>query len=143
MWRLRSLQLLPILRDEVFRLLRQRQSLHEYGRTLRTIKVKDVQVGMVLFVQGMAEIGTRTGWFTVTKSEMSDQTCTSRIGGGEPVTHQYWYLATAQGGCYTFPEADVQCVPVKARLAEIKTLALAYQSTLTVAGKPSKRKING
>jgi len=109
----------------------------EYGKTLRTIKVKDVQVGMLLFETPYMG---KTGWFTVTTSEMTDQFCTSKTNDVE-TTSYYWHLKTAQnGGLFTFPESDVQCVPNKARLLEVKALALAYQATLTKQGKVMKSK---
>ena len=111
----------------------------DYGKTLRTIKVKDVQVGMLLYVNNAGcPFGGKSGWFTVTKSEMTDQCCTSKIDGVETKAY-YWNLETSQGGMFTFPESDVQCVTNKARLLEVKALALAYQATLGVTGKPARR----
>ena len=37
-----------------------------------------------------------------------------------------------------FPDSPVQAVPSKARLLEVKALALAYQATLTKAGTVRK-----
>ena len=105
-----------------------------YGRQLRMVKASEVQVGWVLY-ETASPCGGRTGWFTVTKSEMSTSTWTSQ--NGESGT--YWLLETSQGGLNTEPESEVQSVPNKARLTEVRALMLAYQATLLKTGKQAKR----
>jgi hypothetical protein len=106
----------------------------QYGRTLRMVKTSEVQPGWLLFVQA-GPCGGRTGWFTVTKAETTTNEWHSESGA----SGFYFLLETSQGGLYTFPESMEQAVPNKARLTEVKALALAYQATLLKTGKVAKR----
>lgn len=107
-----------------------------YGRELRTVKASEVQPGWLLFVQA-GPFGGRDGWFTVTKAEMTTQEWRTI----QPVAASGFYirLETSQGGLMTFPDSATQAVPNKARLTEVKALALAYQATLGKNGKPAKK----
>jgi hypothetical protein len=108
------------------------QAAIDYARTLRTIKASDVKVGMLMFEQA-GPLGGKTGWFTVTKSELSDS-----ISISNGVEHRHWDLETSQGILSTFADSDVQAVENKARLVEVRALALAYQATLTQKGTVAK-----
>ena len=79
-----------------------------YGVSLRTVKVQDVQVGMLLFGLGNP-FGGKSGWHIVLKSELSTQTWKSDKG----TEGVYWFLETSEGGVYTFPDSDVQAVPAE------------------------------
>ncbi len=106
----------------------------EYARALRTVKVTEVQVGWLLFVQG-GPLGGKTGWFAVTASGFDGAGASIDKDG---VRHPFWGFQTSQGGICISPEGAVQAVPCKARLQEVKDHALAYQATLTKTGKPAK-----
>jgi hypothetical protein len=88
-----------------------------YARTLRTVKVEDVQAGWLVWESGGPF--SRAGWFTVLS--------VSADGA-------YVSLETKQGTTNSFPASEVQAVPNKARLLEVKALGLAYQATLTRKG---------
>ena len=106
-----------------------------YGRELRTVKTSEVQIGWLLYEMA-SPLGGKAGWHVVTNSALSN--CTWRTQDGKEGS--YWLLETSEGGLNTFPESPVQAVPNRERLAEVKALSLAYQATLTKAGKVAKRK---
>jgi hypothetical protein len=101
----------------------------EYARTLRTVKVEQVQVGWLLWEAGGPF--SKAGWFTVTAiGQDGSKYRTSPDGEWLPYTN----FTTKQGTIGTFPGSDVQAVENKARLTEVRALALAYQATLTKQG---------
>lgn len=103
-----------------------------YGRGLRMVKVTEVQVGWLLW-QGPGPF-SRGGWFTVTEINPEGP---ARYKDGDE-WKPYYELKTKDSGLCTFPGAEVQAVPDRARLIEIKREALAYQATLTKTGTVRK-----
>jgi hypothetical protein len=78
---------------------------------------------------------TRAGWFVVTEINPKSN---SKFKDGEEWKH-YYDLTTKNGVHGTFPESEVQAVPNRERMAEVKALALAFQATLTKTGKVATR----
>ena len=105
----------------------------EYARTLRTVKASEVQVGWLLYEGGLAGF-TKAGWFVVTAVGGSSSASIAQDGTRTPS----YDLTTSQCVHGYLPDSDVQAVPSKARLREIKALALAYQATLDAKGKVAK-----
>ena len=100
-----------------------------YARTLRTVKVSEVQVGWLLFDSGGPF--TKAGWFTVTAVGGSNSYSVAQDG----TQTAHYDLTTKQCVHGMFPDSDVQAVPSKARLQEVRALALAFQATLAPNGK--------
>jgi hypothetical protein len=104
-----------------------------YARKLRTVKAKDVQMGWLLFDSG-SPLGGKAGWFTVTAVGGSNSYSVAQDG----TRTAHYDLTTSQCIHGVFPDSDVQAVPDKARLREVKALALAFQATLTKTGTVRK-----
>lgn len=107
-----------------------------YGRELRTVPASEVQVGWLLW-ETSGPLGGRTGWFAVEAIE-ADGSCAV---GKDGVQTPYTCLRTSQMGHGVFAETHLQAVPNKARLREVKALALAYQATLTKTGTVRKKAV--
>lgn len=104
-----------------------------YMRELRTVKVTELQIGWLLWEDGMF---TKPGWKVIT--ELNPQGSARYMKDGE--WHNYFDISTANGGGMgTFPNSTVQAVANKERLEETLVMALAYQETLRQDGKPSKK----
>src|SRR5215831_17238082 len=74
----------------------------DHARSLRTVKAKDIKVGMLMFEQA-GPLGGKTGWFVVRASET-----TNSISSADGVEYTNWKLETSQGILYTSPESGVQ-----------------------------------
>lgn len=98
---------------------------------LTTAKAADVQPGWLLWDDTM---GFKPKWLPVLKAGVSS----SRYLKGDEWIN-YHAIETRRCSHGVFPDSEVRAAPdaetVNAKLAE----ALAYQATLTQAGKPAKR----
>jgi hypothetical protein len=106
-----------------------------YARSLRTVKARDVQAGWLLWDSGGPF--SRAGWKTVISAQLGTSAWSNTVNG---VTTSGFYYDIVTKDCNhgAFPDSDVQAVPSRERLAEIKAEAMAYQPTLTKAGTPRK-----
>lgn len=99
----------------------------------RKTHVADLQVGMRVKVSGYRKA------LTLQVIEPSLSCSISRDANGNEVRRYYTNLVFAPITICTFPESTVEAVPVteEARIAQVRA-AVAYQNTLTKAGKPRK-----
>jgi hypothetical protein len=116
-----------------------------FFRELSMVSVSDLKVGDVVRASGITRGGdSYTHAATVTEVLLDDPsapTCTSKVGDAPAVTRRYSTVRLSSklgdSTLHTFPEARLELAggDRKARVEK----ALAYQATLTQAGKPSRR----
>lgn len=103
-----------------------------WAKEQRTVKAKDVQVGWMLYEDGM--FSGKAGWFPVESCEMTENYSTTQDG----VKHYYFDIVTSQMSHGNFPDSDVQAIPSREFLKDVRARALEYQSRLTKAGTVRK-----
>jgi hypothetical protein len=112
-------------------------------RSLRTVKASAVNFGDAVLIEGCPGF-SKTTYIRVDEMHTQLRSGSSRQPDGTRKTYNHLFLegSTPKGersGLGTFPDADVRLVPTKAQAAAQIAQALAYQATLTQAGKPRQR----
>jgi hypothetical protein len=103
-----------------------------FFRASQEMPVADLKVGMYVWDTAW---GKKAKFLPVLSIKQSG--CYT-IVNGQPV--HYIDVETERGGCGFFPDGTVRAVRDEAHRKALLEAALAFQATLTQAGKPSKRK---